>query len=317
MSDLLPELQKVLEADLSALDPGSMPLLAHYTTMDVLEKIMRNDEIWFSHPTLMNDHAEVLDGIELGTQSFLHSNLLMDTLGPVAGLFVKGLMDARNEYGTMHLFDTYIFSLSAHHPDDYDGRLSMWRGYGADGNGAAIVIDPKKMRTTAASPLVFERVVYKTAAQRMAWLDDLWMRIAQFVANRTALNDEWILAGHNTFDRIALASIFSKHIGFDEEREWRVVYMPKRDPNKLLKDHLSYFNGPRGLEPKLKFKLQPLPNVADGLPRLVDLTDRIILGPSRATPVLVATAKRMLVDAKKPQLEGRVYASTIPFRSTI
>jgi hypothetical protein len=39
------------------------PLLAHYTSLEVLEKIMTTNEIWFSNPLFMNDLQEVRFGM--------------------------------------------------------------------------------------------------------------------------------------------------------------------------------------------------------------------------------------------------------------
>src|SRR5262249_41484538 len=39
------------------------PLLAHYTTIQTLEKILTNNELWFSNPLFMNDYEEVRFGV--------------------------------------------------------------------------------------------------------------------------------------------------------------------------------------------------------------------------------------------------------------
>jgi hypothetical protein len=59
--------------------------------------------------------------------------------------------------------------------------------------------------------------------------------------------------------RISLksSSLLTKHDGFSEEKEWRIVYVPEGDPLGYLKACLDYFIGPRGLEPKLKYKFGP------------------------------------------------------------
>jgi hypothetical protein len=46
------------------------PLLAHYTSIQVLEQIMRNDEMWFSNPLFMNDLQEMRYGIHQGIIQF-------------------------------------------------------------------------------------------------------------------------------------------------------------------------------------------------------------------------------------------------------
>jgi len=53
--------------------PKQRPLLAHYTSMAVLEKIIRDEEIWFSNPLFMNDLEEVRFGIYNGASRFFAS----------------------------------------------------------------------------------------------------------------------------------------------------------------------------------------------------------------------------------------------------
>jgi hypothetical protein len=54
-----------LYADLRPEDgfQNKKPLLAHYTTIQVLEKILGNNEVWFSNPLFMNDMEEVRFGV--------------------------------------------------------------------------------------------------------------------------------------------------------------------------------------------------------------------------------------------------------------
>jgi hypothetical protein len=47
------------------------PLLAHYTSIDVVEKILRNEEIWFSNPLFMNDLEELRFGLFQGREAFM------------------------------------------------------------------------------------------------------------------------------------------------------------------------------------------------------------------------------------------------------
>ncbi len=39
------------------------PLLAHYTTVQTLERILTTNEVWFSNPLFMNDLEEVRFGL--------------------------------------------------------------------------------------------------------------------------------------------------------------------------------------------------------------------------------------------------------------
>ena len=55
------------------------------------------------------------------------------------------------------------------------------------------------------------------------------------------------------FERIKLFALFTKHRGFHEEREWRIVYLREQDRDGLFTQQLHYAIGPRGIEPRLRF----------------------------------------------------------------
>ena len=49
------------------------PLLAHYTSIQTLEKIVQTSELWFSNPLFMNDLEEVRFGMLQGVPRVLNS----------------------------------------------------------------------------------------------------------------------------------------------------------------------------------------------------------------------------------------------------
>jgi hypothetical protein len=53
--------------------PARRPLLAHYTSLATLEKILQTEEVWFSNPLVMNDLDEVRFGVLRGNELF-HSS---------------------------------------------------------------------------------------------------------------------------------------------------------------------------------------------------------------------------------------------------
>jgi hypothetical protein len=55
------------------------------------------------------------------------------------------------------------------------------------------------------------------------------------------------------FQRVKLFSLFSKHIGFSEEAEWRVVYLRDRDATGPMVPMFDYRVGSRGIEPSMGF----------------------------------------------------------------
>ena len=91
--------------------------------------------------------------------------------------------------------------------------------------------------------------------------------------------------------------------------------MPERDPNGLAKPFLGYSNGPRGLEPKLKFKIKYVEGLTAADLTLEKIVDHIILGPSRSSGLVEGSAKRMLEKAGKLSLINNLKVSGIPYRS--
>jgi hypothetical protein len=116
------------------------------------------------------------------------------------------------------------------------------------------------------------------------------------------------------FDFVKLSSIIFKHIGFKEENEWRIIYVPDRDVNHILNDRFSYIIGDRGVEPKLKFELKPLPIESAGAWKFPDIVNRIVLGPTVSSPLALASTKRMLASINRLELIDKVFASSIPLR---
>ena len=61
------------------------PLLAHYTTIQVLENILTTNELWFSNPLFMNDLDEVRFGILEGNRLVMESDEIAKASGNADG----------------------------------------------------------------------------------------------------------------------------------------------------------------------------------------------------------------------------------------
>ncbi|HVZ69515.1 MAG TPA: DUF2971 domain-containing protein [Rhizomicrobium sp.] len=293
------------------------PLLAHYTSMDVLEKIVTNNELWFSNPLFMNDLEELRFGILKGVQSIRESGALKIALGSEARweVFLKSLDHYFREFEENHAFDTYVFCASQHDPNDNDGVLSMWRSYGGSGNGVAVVIDTAQLNVASPStPLVLSKVVYASTQQRELRLREYCEQAAAIISANQVPEDQIHLVSFALFDRIKLFALFAKHKGFEEEHEWRAVYRHEVDFDKRYEPMFGYSLSSRGVEPKLKFRVSPVHGVtADDL-SLEKIVNRIVLGPTTSSMLSHKSVVRMLNLLKHPLLADRVVASTIPLR---
>lgn len=196
------------------------PLLAHYTSIEVLEKIMVNDEVWLSNPLFMNDLEEVKFGVHEGLRLFTQSPHIATASGTAARAeIIKNLLGYYyTQFEQEHAFDTYIFCLSQHDPSNTDGLLSMWRGYGGRGNGAALVFNTGLTTRNEASPLIMAKVIYASGEQRTQWLTDKLNQWCVILRAGALPDDKLYLAAHALFELIKFYALKSKHHGFSEER---------------------------------------------------------------------------------------------------
>jgi hypothetical protein len=306
------------DIDESETFPSKRPLLAHYTSVDTLEKIMSSDEIWFSNPLNMNDLEELRFVILEGANAFRKNQKIVDACNCPAKY--KALSDAFeyafDQFSNKHVLDTYVFCLAEHKLDNRDGLLSMWRGYGGNGHGAALVFDTSKFEyIKEGSPLTISKVEYFTKEKRLNWIDEKLAEFAALLSKTPVRMDMLYLPAYALFERLKTFALFTKHHGFLEEKEWRIVYQIERDKLELFDHMLHYAIGQYGVEPKLKFKVQPIEGLTNEELSLETVVTEIILGPTISSPMAIQSVSRMLEKVGKRALADRVFASAIPFRS--
>jgi Protein of unknown function (DUF2971) len=295
------------------------PLLAHYTSLDVLEKIIQSNELWFSNPLLMNDMQEVRFGMTEGRNVFDGlSTEIVDACRSKerAAIVQRAFHQDFNNYDMNHLFDVYVFCLSQHDSKDTDGRLSMWRGYGGNGKGAALVFKPDLFTLTPQSPLLIAKVRYRSNEDRLSDIKRAFTGSVDLVRKHNVPDEQLHLVSFQMFELMLLFSLVSKHHGFSEEEEWRIIYLPNRDLKGLFRESRSYIVGRNGIEPKLRVKIEPLSIEPRATWTFPDIVDRIILGPSISSPLATKSAHRMFDALKKPEFKAKLRSSTIPLRPT-
>ena len=277
---------------------------------------MGNDEVWLSNPLNMNDIEELRFGMLEGANAFRSSPILKEACkdSTVHETLLKYFNQLLHEFDTQYAFNTYVLCLAHHDRKDNDGLLSMWRGYGAGGSGVAIVFDTAKIGVNDSSPLIISPVTYATTDQRISWITDKVNVLAQTIRGRELSENDLAYVAFQWIERLKIFSLFTKHVGFHEEKEWRIVYMSERDPNAALAMMHGYAITPRGAEPKLKLKIQPLDGLFSPDLSLENIIDRIILGPTAATALAASAVKRILQHKGKHTLATKIIPSSIPFR---
>ena len=293
------------------------PLLAHYTSISTLESVVLNDEIWFSNPLMMNDIDELRFGILESANRFLYNSEIQEACKTKErfNILSESFDHLKNIFDSDHAFDVYVFCFSEHDKSNKDGLLSMWRGYGANGNGAAIIFDSSKISENESSPFLIMKVEYLSKEKMYDWIDNKFSEFAKILETTNIPDDQLHLAAQMLFERIKIFALTTKHDGFSEEKEWRAIYLKERDQAKHMEEMLCYHSSKRGIEPKLKFKIKPIDGLTTDDFLLTKIIDKIILGPAISSVMTRKTVERMLEKAEKADLKKSLISSTIPFRA--
>jgi Protein of unknown function (DUF2971) len=314
----------VLNSRLDLITSRRNGLLAHYTSVATAEKILSTNEIWLSNPLYMNDLQEMRAGMSVALQHFPDAAEKAAGTPQRATLLEHAFSHYYAHFDSETALDTYVFCFCMHQSGDTDGLLSMWREYGARGNGAALVLNIEKVNFTPQNPVLIATVVYaddKAREQQLIAHLDAW---ADLTLKLNLPDDQLYVASFVAFIFSKIIALTTKHIGFKEEHEVRALYIPDNDPRGYLKPCLNYLVGPKGIEPKLKYRFgktytpssDPKPDEILNSGALTDLLEFILLGPTVSTLLAKKSFVRMLELNNLDAFADRVYTSSIPLRPT-
>jgi hypothetical protein len=285
----------------------------HYTSAAVALELLRKKEAWMRNVTTMNDYMEVRHGMNCLVAAYTGKpgqelKKALESIFP--GLHSE--LERRFNWWLPYIEnDTYITCLSEHLPvEDEHGRLSMWRAYGGTTgvalvfNSAALLSDTNALNAWS-SPVAY--LDEKGFAEEFMSVVDRMVAAKEFI--RTQNQDEVL---NRIFQMFRFAVVCTKHPGFAEELEWRVIHTPALEPSIRLLRSIEAIGG----VPQIVFKI-PLQDVPEeGLTgmRLVDLIDRIIIGPTDYPQVTAAAFHETLVAEGFADPSRVIRISRIPLR---
>lgn len=291
-------------------------LFAYYTTAETAFRILKNEEIWMRSTMTMNDFSEVTHGLDcvhqvLNSKAGEDFSSALDDLFPSASQEVKRHFSA---WSPVFSHDTFIACFSEHHADeDHFGRLSMWRAYGASA-GIALVLNVGAMfAETTALAAYSSPVAYMRKEDLETELNRVAVRIRENKAFVQAMGQHRVVGTALTMLRFA--AVCTKHPGFKEEREWRVIASPEMQSSPLLPCEIEVVRGVP--QPVLKLKLQDQPDLGLVGLDLKSLVNRVIIGPCEYPAVVHQALRRLLLDKgfSDNDIVERVFVSDIPLRS--
>jgi hypothetical protein len=286
----------------------------HYTSAESAVSILKSREVWMRKSSCMNDFMEVEHGLNClyaayrGEEAGKKFRDTLDGLFPGVSAEIAKLFD---DWTPHFRTDTYIASFSEHDDaEDTFGRLSMWRAYGAH-TGIAFVMN--------SAPFLASSDALKAYTSPVAYLTDKLFQVEFIrVADAIAKNADFIkgrgreeLKGR-VFEALRFAALCTKHPGFAEEREWRVVYCPTLHKSEHLIRDAQVIGGIP--QPIYKIPLRDVPGeglVGIEIPALVD---RVIIGPTPYPLAVREALVELLTSAGMKDAPARVAMSDIPLR---
>lgn len=200
--------------------------LAYYTTAETALKIIQTKKFWLRNPRLMNDYQEIVHGTQCLHEALTapdivsQANATFDPTHP--GLFAEILTAWETQKKVYETSNAFIACLSEIGAADNRGALSMWRAYGGS-NGVALILNSEMLNAdttflnTFHSPVLYGSV------------PEIKQEISKILNSLAALKGEMSAVGKDFIrEKILLALEFAmlsiKHVGFAEEKEWRMIH---------------------------------------------------------------------------------------------
>lgn len=290
--------------------------LVHYCSAEAAVGILTKKKFWMRNSKCMNDFQE----IDYGFESIRKAWGRKEEQTPIKRILNQAFPDITDK--VEQLFDswhphvnwgTYISCFSEHDAsEDTLGRLSMWRGYGGDKTGVAIVMNnaPFFNEDDSFNGVYSSPVEYTDNKGVRQTLDGIANNILQDMNFVQSLGAD--IVQDTIFRLLKFMMICTKHPGFIEEREWRVIYCPALEKNENITKDIEIIGG----VPQEVYKI-PLKSNADdsGIGVIIpELLDRIIIGPTEHPIAICNAFVAILKEIGIPTPEGKVFASEIPLR---
>jgi hypothetical protein len=217
--------------------------------------------MWLRNTRCMADYSEVELGYGMLHKFFRQEHnrdAFFKAVNACSANLAEDSITLFNQWWADIRFNTYICSISEHeNSEDDHGRLSMWRAFGQSASRAAMIMRLPPEGSAEGLRVMLSPVAYFGEAEVE---QQLWNVIGNINHNRN------YLAGLDRdrvktliFYTLTAAAVSIKHIGFHEEKEWRVIYLPRANPSKVLISSVEVLAG----VPQIVHKIPLMENPAE------------------------------------------------------
>ena len=267
----------------------------HYTSIASFMSIMKNNELWFSHASFLNDPLEISFGLDVIT-NILNKNLndfstILSILERQRKIYKESSLDLTRDL-------VFLFSFSGL-PDE----LSSWIQYGDSGYGIClgfiqskllknIGLHNKALRPDIFFPIQYYSSWYVSHSNNIPGfgdaLIDYYKRMEKYIKEEGMENEPSVQRA--LYEVTKSFACFIKndfHVG---EREWRyVIFTGRGDRNIMIK--------PTSHDVKMVYR------VPFGDEKIIGLVDNITIGPKHNLDPKIAAALEIFLLHK----QGTIY----------
>lgn len=289
--------------------------VAHYTSAENGINILNTKSLWLRSAAVMNDFSEVTHGRECLDYSLNRSDVgrrfvsIVNDAYPKLADEIVSKIDDLSEQSVIH---TYISSLSETRADDELGRLSMWRAYGGSVAGVAIIFNADIFEEDTSELNTYSSAVLYSDPENFS--HEFAKIVARFELDQGLIgNVSSAVADFIIFNALQFSILSTKHLGFQEEKEWRIIHSPKLSPSQWVKPIIRIVSG----VPQRIYRL-PLQSVEGMNLPMIDLRNlihRVIIGPTQHPKQIRDAYVDTLKELGFNDPEKIVYISQIPLRS--
>jgi hypothetical protein len=288
----------------------------HYTSAEAALKIIKSKRIWMRNTTCMSDYREVQHGYDIIKNFFYKDDnreRFINALEECTSGVGREAIALFDQWWLDIFFNTFIAAVSEHDAkEDLHGRLSMWRAFGGNTARVAIVFNvPWNSEGSQELRLQFSPVAYLKEDEVYDELNKVIENVHSSSAFLRTLDRQLII--NWVFSMLMIDVVCLKHEGFHEEREWRVIYSPMRQPSPLMESSTEIIDG----IPQVVYKI-PIDNKVSDILDDLDFTrmfGRLIIGPSQYHRVMYESFVRALTEAGIDDAGEKVAISYIPIRT--
>ena len=118
----------------------------------------------------------------------------------------------------------------------------MWRAFGGNTARVAVVIKvPWLSSPTPVLNVIFSPVAYLTEKEAHAMFNEVIGNIETNYDLLRSTDHQAIVS--NVFNMLLTGVTCLKHEGFQEEREWRAIYLPKLRPSQFMESSTEVIEG--------------------------------------------------------------------------